>query len=383
MGLVIGHDLSAPPTPFIGRQADLAELSSLLSTPACRLLTLVGPGGIGKTRLALQAAARLRDARAAASGRGFGHGVYVVALQALRSPDLLLPALADALALPPVGSGDPLAQLLNYLRDKAVLLVLDNFEHLMHGAALLAGILAAAPQLKLLVTSREALNVQEEWLYPIQGLPFPDSELAADLEDYSAVRLFAERARRVRWDFSLDAERAGVVRVCRLVEGMPLALELAAAWTKTLPCAEIATEIESSIDFLATRLRDVPERHRSMQAVFEQSWARLDGGERAVLRRLSVFRGGFRREAAEQVAGASIPTLSLLVDKSLLRLEVDGRYQIHELLRQYAEERLRCAADEAAQVHDRHCAHFAALLQARLGDILGSHQQEAVAEIKT
>jgi predicted ATPase/DNA-binding CsgD family transcriptional regulator len=368
----------------VGREADLAELAGLLATPACRLLTLVGPGGVGKTRLALRAAAEAR------AGGAFADGVHVVALQPLASADLLAGAVADAAGLAPAGARDPTEHLLAGLRGRAALLVLDNFEHLLEGAALLPRLLAAAPGVRLLVTSREALALQEEWRYPVQGLPYPAGAGAADPEGpegpegpeaYAAVRLFAERARRGRRGFSLAEEGAAVARVCRLVEGLPLALELAAAWTSVLSCAEIATDLALGLDVLATRLRDVPERHRSMRAVFDGSWARLDDRQRAALARLSVFRGGFRREAAEAVAGAAPATLAALVDGSLLRLEPGGRYQLHELLRQYAEERLWEAPEAAAAAEARHGAYFAGWLGDLLPRLLGEGQGEALATL--
>ncbi|MGH2369015.1 MAG: tetratricopeptide repeat protein, partial [Chloroflexota bacterium] len=267
---------------------------------------------------------------------------------------------------------------LGLLRPRAALLVLDNFEHLLDGAELLADILAAAPAVKLLVTSREALALQQEWRYPVQGLPYPERDGAADLEDHAAVQLFVERAGRVRRGFALAEERDAVARICRLAEGMPLALELAAAWTSALPCAEIARELEAGLDLLATRLRDVPARHRSMQAVFEQSWTRLADDERAVLRRLSVFRGGFRREAAEAVAGASRRTLLALVDQSLVRLDPDDRYRLHTLLQQYAAEHLADEPAEAAHVRDRHGAYYVELLLAFYDGLIGGGQVEAL-----
>ena len=218
--------------------------------------------------------------------------------------------------------------------------MLDNFEHLLEGTEVLTELLAAAPNIKLLVTSREVLNLQEEWLYPVRGLQYPKTGDAEQPGAYSAVQLFIERARRVRGDLTLADEQAAVVRICQLVEGMPLALELASSWMKALQADEIATEIQRSIDFLSTSLRNVPQRHQSMQAVFEQTWRRLSEEEQRVFRALAVFSGGFRREAAQAVTSVSMHVLSGLVDKSLLTREPDGRYQIHELLRQYPQTRL-------------------------------------------
>lgn len=370
------HNLPPQLTPFIGRADEVARISGLLVAPACRLLTLAGAGGVGKTRLALQVAAGLQ-AR-------FAHGVYFVSLQPVDSMEFLAPAIADALNFALSGQAQPRLQLLDYLSDKDMLLVLDNFEQLLPegGAEFLLDILKAAPAVRLLVTSREVLNLREEQLYPVQGMPFPSSAYRGDIEAYSAVVLFVERAWRVRPDFSPRDEQAGLIRICQLVEGVPLAIELAAAWTKTLRCAAIAAEIQRNLDFLSTSLRDVPERHRSMLAVFNQTWQRLAAEERAVFQRLSVFRGGFRREAAEQVAGATLPILSLLLDKFLLRREAGGRYQVHELLRQYAEEQLRAAPEDVSRLRDQHCAYYTNFLHQRRAEMDGGRQREATAEIE-
>jgi predicted ATPase/DNA-binding CsgD family transcriptional regulator len=368
------HNAPAQPTPFFGRRDEVAALAARLADPACRLVTLTGPGGIGKTRLALQAAGTLSAT--------FAHGVWFVPLQPLNSAALLPTVVADVLAAPFAAVQDPTAQLHTYLADKALLLILDNFEHLLNdgGAALLPALLQAAPALKLLVTSRAALKLQEEWLYPVGGLPVPPGEQGVELEHYAGIQLFVERATRARGDFSVAAERAGLVRVCRLVEGVPLAMELAAAWTPVLRCDGIAAEIERNLHFLQTDLRNMPDRHRSLQAVFDQSWALLDEEERGIFARLAVFHGGFRQEAAAHVATAALPVLAALVNKSLLQVAPDGRYQFHALLRQYAAERLAGSA-AAAQMRDRHAAYYLAFLQERNAAMNGGRQLQATAEI--
>jgi predicted ATPase/DNA-binding CsgD family transcriptional regulator len=364
------------PTPFFGRQTEIAELAARLTDPACRLVTLTGAGGIGKTRLALRAAV---DVQAR-----FAQGVWFVPLQPVSSADLLATAVADVLGLPLSAPADPQTQLYNYLSDKNVLLILDNFEHLLRasGAEFLPGLLEAAPALKLLVTSREALQLQTEWLYPLSGLPVPPNHPAEAAARYDLVQLFVERARRVRKDFSLAAELAGVVRICQLVEGVPLAAELAAAWTNVLGCDAIAMELGDGLRFLQTSLRDVPDRHRSLRAVFDESWKLLSPDERGVFQRLPVFRGGFQRAAAEQAAGATLPILAALARQSLLYLTPDGRYQIHELLRQYAAERLAQASPEGvAEARERHGVYYTTFLRDRNADMNNGEQLRAVAEI--
>lgn len=360
-------------TPFVGRERELRELSDMLTDPVCRLLTIFGPGGIGKTRLTIETAAQNQPL--------FPDGVVFVPLQPLLAADEIPSAIAAVLALQLMGRDNPLAQMLNYLRDKHMLLVLDNMEHLLDGSDLLSTMLAAAPGLKLLVTSRELLNLQEEWLYPLDGLDIPADHTAADLSRNSAVQLFVERARRVRRDFALAAERDSVVRICQLVEGLPLAIELAAVWTKTLPCAVIAAEIGRNLAFLATSLRNVPERHRSMRATFDQSWGLLTEEQRQVFQRLAVFRGGLAHDAAEQVAGASLPILATLVEKSLVRHEPGGRYHLHELLRQYAEEHLRALPEMAHQTQQAHSSYYMALLAEQRVPITGGDQLAALAHI--
>ena len=348
-------------TSFIGREKEYADIHQLLAQPDCRLLTLVGPGGIGKTRLALQLNKLLGDK--------FTRGSFVAYLQPLRSAEFFASAVADALGVSLTGQEPPLVQLAHYLSDKEALIIMDNFEHLLDAAEQLATLLSATPHIKYLITSREALNLQEEWLYPLSGLAFPTD--AATEQNDDAVQLFNDRAQHVYPDFVPDKEVEAVIRICQLVEGLPLALELAAAWRKTLACQAIADEIQGGLAFLTTRHRNVLARHHSMQTVFDQTWQRLNEREQAVFKRLSVFRGGFLREAVAAVTGASLPILSALVDKSLLRLDSNGRYQIHELLRQYAAEQLEKSADDVAQTQSNHAAFYIQFLHQRSGDVSG------------
>ena len=215
-----------------------------------------------------------------------------------------------------------------------MLLVLDNFEHLLTGAGLVNALLRVAPDLKILVTSREPLQLSGETLYTLGSLAYPGQVTTADVLDYAAVKLFLERVRHLQPTIELSAaDHAAIVRICRLVEGMPLGILLAASWVNVLSLPAIADEISQSLDFLETELRDLPERHRSIRAVFAHSWRRLSEGERTVFRQLSVFRGGFTRQAAQSVAGASLSTLRTLVNQSLLQVEPGDRYTLHELLR--------------------------------------------------
>jgi predicted ATPase/DNA-binding SARP family transcriptional activator len=375
------HNLPTHLTPFINREGELAELAQLLDNPTCRLLTLLGPGGIGKSRLAIRAA-RQAAARVA-TNLAFTNGIFLILLAGVSAVDFLIPAIAEALNFAFHGPEDPQIQLLNYLREKEMLLVLDSFEHLLAGARFLVEILTKAPGVKLLVTSRERLNLHGEWLYEVRGLAVPETQNAARLEEYSAAQLFLQSARRVQRDFALSAEKnPSVVRLCQLVEGLPLGLELAASWVRLLSCEDIVQELGRSLGFLTTSLQNVPARHRSIRAVFDHSWDLLSVEERSVFRRLSVFQGGFRREAAERVAGASLPLLAALVDKSLLHWRAEGRYELHELLRQYAAENLAEIPEEKEATQDRHGLYYLEFLRQQESRLKSSQQQQAMAEIR-
>lgn len=260
---------------------------------------------------------------------------------------------------------------------------LDNVEHFLEGppqaniVELLLEILERAPGVKLLVTSREVLNLQEEWVFEVGGLAFPGPEQTDRLDEYAAVALFIQRAWRASPGFAFnEADLAEIAHICRLVEGMPLAIELAATWMMMLSPAEIAQEIEGSLDFLSASLGDLPERHRSMRVVFDRSWQRLSAREQQALSQLTVFRGGFSRQAAEQVAGASLPVLSILVDRTLLRRAAADRYQLHVLVRQYSAAHLAADPQAFAAAQKRHYTYFLALAKAAERELKGRNQLE-------
>ncbi|HJW84241.1 MAG TPA: tetratricopeptide repeat protein, partial [Anaerolineae bacterium] len=361
-------------TPFIGRDAELAELSRLLDNPACRLVSLVGPGGIGKTRLAIQSAAQHLHA--------FRHGVFFASLAPLSAPDFVVSTLADTLKFSFHGALEPRLQMVNFLHEKEMLLVLDNFEHVTAAAPLVADILQNAPRVKTLVTSRERLNLHGEWMLEVPGLDFPSTLKSDGVARYSALRLFVDSAQRHDASFALsDADKPHVVRICQLVEGTPLAIELAAAWVRTLSPSDIAREIERDIDFLAGTQHNLPARHRSLRAVFDHSWSLLGAPERAALMALSVFRGGFRREAAGQVAQVSTSLLASLVDRSILRRNASGRYDLHDLLRQYALKKLEENPAQEQAVKEQYGQYYAEFLHHRERFLRAGRQKDILREV--
>lgn len=382
--------LPTEPTPLIGREPALLELANLLADPACRLLTLTGPGGIGKTRLALQAA--LDQAESGA----FLEGVYFVPAASISSSSSLIQAVAAALQLSFYGARDLQDQLLGYLKEKELLLVLDNVEHLLPPpyqiVDLLTQMLAHAPAVKILVTSRERLNLRQEWIFEVKGLNYPESrsdvfpaptQEQEQLESYDAAQLFLQIARRLRPNFNLaEADRLALTRVCQLLAGLPLGIELAAAWIQTLSCGEIAEEIARNLEFPAAPWPDMPERHRSLHAVFEHAWSLLSTDERRAFCRLSVFRGGFTREAAEQVTNAAPAVLSSLANKSLLHRIGDDRYELHEFLRQRAEVKLQARVQEKERIDARHARYYAAFLQQREMSA-GGNPKQIITEISS
>jgi predicted ATPase len=359
----IAVGLPFQPSPLIGRDVEISEIVRLLSDPACRLVTLIGPGGIGKTRLAL--------AVATSQTATFADGVVFVALASVGTPNHIVSAIGDTLDLSCADQADPAAHLFDYLRTRHMLLVLDDFDHLLDGADLVTAILAHAPHVTILITSRIRLNLQAEWLFDVQGLAYPLEDphgLAAtlslaDLNQYSAVRLFVQRATQIQPGLSLtESTLITIVRICQHVGGMPLAIELATASVRTLPIAMIERQIHANLDMLSTTFRDVSARHRSMRAVFERSWSLLSERERMHFSRLAVFRGGWTADAAAHIANATLPALAALVDKSLV-LPGSVRYAMLEPIREYALERL-AERGETMALQRAHAEYYLALAEA-------------------
>ena len=348
--------LPVSPTSLIGREDKLSLISNQLLQPSCRMLTLTGPGGIGKTRLAIEVGRNLEP--------HFTDGIHFISLAGVGMPESILPAIADVLGIGFSGPADLMVQFTNSLHDKEILLILDNMEHLLDGRDLLGEILQKTHHVKMLVTSREQLRLQWEWLFEVQGLPLPEGN-EAESEHNSAIELFIQRAKQTSQTFSLDTEDlSAIIRICRLVGGIPLAIELAASWARMFSAREIAQELEKNLDLLETRKLDVPQRHRSIKTVFDHSWKMLSENERELLMKLSVFQASFTREAALKVTGASLFLLSALVDKSLLRHSNNpDRYELHELVRAYALTQLQNVPAEEEEAALKYAIHYADWIQ--------------------
>ena len=375
------HNLPAPITRFVGREAELAELGTLLGVPSNRIITILGPGGMGKTRLALRMAETLLSKYEA--------GVFYVALAPLESSEhssltaseFVADAIGSALKVPFHNNMDFQQQLLDFLREKSMLLVIDNCEHLLESMSFLSDIVSHAPYITVLATSRERLRLSGETIVQLGGLEFP-KDPSPDAMSYSALRLFMETAKRSYAAFEPDKDNVEhILRICQLVDGLPLGIELAAGWATLLSAEEIAIEINNDMDFLATEHGDVPPRLRSARAIFDYSWNRLASHEREVFMKLSIFKGGMTRQAAQAVTDASLTTLSRLVDKSLLWRRPDHRYEIHELLRQYANEHLK-ASELLEATHDDHCLYYLDFFSQREADIKGKRQLAGLNEIE-
>jgi len=409
------HNLPAELSAFVGRTMELQQFQHHLQDPACRLLTITGLGGVGKTRLALAVAQASIDATPTI----FPAGIWFVALAGLavseQLENRLATTIAESLQLPLTGSA-PTTQLIQALSEKAMLLVLDNFEHLLTATPWITALLQGTRKVKLLVTARTRLNIRGEQVVSLDGLPSPPiaafahsrvaiptqqrvpERISEVLNSYAATQLFVQRAHTVTPDFTLDrATATAIAQICQLVQGLPLGIELAATWVRLLSCAEIATEIAHNLDFLENSLADVPAQQRSLRAVFDYSWRLLAAPAQTCLRQLALFRGGFTRTAASQVAGTTLPLLATLVDNSFVRRRVptldtgvdstdgdpgDIRYELPEVIRQFAVEQLALAGEQAV-IATRHAVYYTSLLAAQRLNLRETGQPAALRLIST
>jgi DNA-binding SARP family transcriptional activator/predicted ATPase len=380
---------AAPPcslTPIIGRDEEIGQLTALLAEPDCRLVTLHGPGGVGKTRLAWAAAGEF-----GAPWNGppinappfnappFSGAVYFVPLLNAAADDGLAQAIAHALRLKLDSSRCPWEQILDQLTNRRALLLLDNFDHLTAAAHRLTQILTAAPGVKLLVTSRCRLNLYEEWLLPLSGLAYPAAADDPDPMAYSGVQLFARRARQTRPDYELTAgDLRHAVQLCQAVNGLPLAIELAAAWIRKMTCAEIAAAVQDNPVTLSAAWTNSPPQHKSFAAVNAYSWQLLSPAEQRAAGRLALFSAGFDATAALATASANEAILTALGDQSLIARLGDGRFAMHEIMRQYALAQLAANPAGLELGWRDYGAYFADFLAERDEQLQDGRQQAAV-----
>jgi predicted ATPase/DNA-binding SARP family transcriptional activator len=371
------HNLPAQITPFVGREFEITALTGLLLDPNFSLVSILAPGGMGKTRLALELGSRML--------KYFPNGVFLVELTAISSSSNIIPAVAEAIGYRFQQDGrSQKQQVLDYLRNKKMLLIVDNFEHLVDGGAeIVTEMLATASRIKILVTSRQRLYQTGETLFTLHGLRVPAVDTSEDASRFAAIELFQQAARRARPDFSLTPENLSqIIRICRLVQGMPLGILLAATWVTVLSTAEIVEEIQRGLDILETEGSDLPERLRSIRAVFDQAWGMMVEAEQQVFMKLAIFRGGFTRKAGQIVAGAGLRQLQSLVNKALLARDADqGRYHIHELLRQYAEEKLH-QSGRYHQTSRDHSHYYLAYLAGQAAPLKGAGQLSTLERIE-
>jgi len=358
---VIPNNIPVPLTPFVGRTREVGQLTQLLTKGETRLVTLHGAGGNGKTRLAIRAASVLVEAGAGQ----FPDGIWFVSLVTLSSPDAIPQFIARTLGHSFLDREmEPIRQLTNYLQKRRLLLILDNFEHLIttEGIKIITEMITQALHVKLLVTSRSRLKVYGEQIFQITGMQTPQEEIDEDLDwkNFNAIELFLQCARRIQQTFEINEENlASITQICQLVDGMPLGIELAATWIEVLSPTEIAEKIKCSLDFLQTNQAGLPERQSSIRAVFDSSWELLTNEERQTFLRLCVVVGDFSHEAAQKITGSSFTTLMGLANKSWLQQAGSGKFQLHDLMRQLGVEILQADPMAWQATKDNHAAYYA------------------------
>jgi len=380
------HHIPSPISPLIGRQPEIEYLTQTLQDPACRLLTVTGPGGIGKTRLCIETAHRLTEKTDL-----FSKSIFFIPLNQIEQGNLLVSTVAQTLGINIKSHKDPQRELIDHLQGQQLLLILDNFEHLLISAAdgsisdalsFVVDVLNAVPTVNFLVTSRDPLSVQLEWIYPIEGLPYthPDTENTDPLNE-PAAQLFIQNARRFSSSFEPETNIDSILTICRLTDGLPLAIEMAATWLRIYTCQEVAQSIAKSLDFLTSPFRDAPERQRSIRVILDSTWEQLNSEQQNILMALSVFRSGFTIQAALFVTEAVILDLSILIEKSLLRRTSNKRYFLHELVSQFSREKLAASGNEQS-IQEKHARYYLTQLAEQTIAFNGPNPIEALTHIR-
>lgn len=359
---------------FIGREKELAELKQLVLNPSNRMTTLIGPGGVGKTRLAVEFATGAVD--------HFPDGIFFISLASIQDAKFIPILVADTLKFNFYGPASYDDQLGEYLHREKILLIVDNFEHLrVEGAKFLAALLSNTHFLKVLVTSRERLNLIAESVMELKGFPVPDLLSTKDAASFSSVRLFVQNAQKTLPKFSDQNNIEAIIRICQIVDGIPLAILLASSWVRVFSCSEIASEITKNVDFLSSSAHDLDPRHHSLIAVFDSSWKLLSEEERMVIRRLSIFQSSFSNNAAQDICNASPLILSILTDKSLLYRRQDGTYQMLTTFNQYAVTKLAEVEAELISTRDKFCEYYAEFCAHKQAELNSRNQRNAIIAI--
>jgi tetratricopeptide (TPR) repeat protein len=367
------HNLPVQPTPFLGREREIREMLALLSEHDRRLVTILGQGGSGKTRLAVQTAAEIFAS--------FPDGVWFVPLDSVSTAAGIIAAIAQSLSIPFSGSRDEEARLFTAMAGMKSLLVLDNFEHIADHSPLVSRMLSACPDVRVIVTSRRCLGIRGESIFDLSGMSLPESP-DDELERFDSTRLFLETARRAKPFFTPgQADRRAIRDICGFLQGLPLAIELAAPWIRIIPCDELLHEIQRDPRLLSSVSGDLPQRQRSLHAVFEYSWGLLTESERIALASVSVFEGGFSSQAAAEVASCGIATLQSLFENSLLKSRPGGGYILHPLTRQFAADRLSGNPELKDTVERAHSLHYAKFLDECYKTVHSEGQAEALNRI--
>lgn len=371
--------LPAPQTSFIGREQEIQQLTELLKKPTCRLISIVGQGGIGKTRLSIETAQNCK--------KYFSDGVFFVPVENCPSLEHLILAIAKSIELTidvVINASSTKMQLLEYLHKRSCLLILDGFEHLVSHAEFLVELLDHSPKTKLLVNSRQSLEIKSEWIFHLEGLPYNYSEVDPLNYRSDAPKLFLARAQQTNStiiNFE-DEQQAAVLQICKIVDGMPLGIELAAAWCDLLQPSEIAREIQINLDFLTANKKDIPQKHQSLRVIFDHTWQAMTDSDKNLFSRLAVFQGEFDLQAAQAILDADLPQLNRLIDRSLLKHDQAGGFFMHALAHQFAAEKLMQHKQLFQETSDRFCNHYVDLLLRNKEALLGANMMQVRDEIK-